>query len=785
MALIDNLAWSYELDEASGDAIDAHGAAADLTDTNTVGGNGGAGRDFEAGNSERFLHADGAAWSFGNEDFTLSIEFTAESLDASQVLIGKADFNTANEYALYYNSGTSQFRFFVSDDGSTLAIVTATVPSPPSTATKYILFAWHDATANTINISVNDGTVYSASHTLGVLDGSAQFNLGAGTGPILHADGILRRARAWRRVLTSGEITELYNSGSGRAYSYMSAASSYTFTGPTSGNVNAASTNFTLTPNGTFTGTITPATDGSGSFSPSSLTWTAESGGKTCTYTPTSTAGSPHTLSVTDDGGLTDPASIDYAVNGTDTIACTDLTQDRIYQRAAGGTTKTISFAGTYSGTAPTTVEVKIINESGGSTAQDWTAISSATISGGNWSGTLSVPQGGWYHFQARGKDGGGSVLATSTETSNEWGVGILVALLGQSNMSNMIDTVSSPASTDTRTKKHTASGWAAVTGNGAIALANALRTELTFPVGILAYAVSSTALHEPISGSDYWLDLTAGEPYPLFTTGLTAVGGDCEVAIWLQGEGEATIGRDKAVYKADMDTLLGRILSATGRTTSNFHFGCALLGAVSTNNAAYHDAIRQAHLEWGRETTGAFYAGSPVDMPLVDVAHWSAASYARMGKRYAQAIARRLGEASFGYGPTISSAVCYSDMVIITVTHDGATGLTELDGTDGGAGVTGLEVSDDDFATTITIEATSFLQPNRILLNLNETPSASFKLRYQYGNEPDADNAIYDNTAPGGDTVGLPLQPTQGNVTVSLAASGGGGGLFRTGLIQ
>lgn len=97
------------------------------------------------------------------------------------------------------------------------------------------------------------------------------------------------------------------------------AATSYTFTGPTSGTVNVASTNFTVTPNGTSSATVTPATDGSGSFTPGTVTFDGSAAAKTFTYTPTDTAGSPHTLSVTDDGGLTDPSSIDYTVNAAPT----------------------------------------------------------------------------------------------------------------------------------------------------------------------------------------------------------------------------------------------------------------------------------------------------------------------------------------------------------------------------------------------------------------------------------------------------------------------------------
>jgi hypothetical protein len=94
-------------------------------------------------------------------------------------------------------------------------------------------------------------------------------------------------------------------------------ATTYTLSGPTSGMVNAASTNFTVTPDGTTSGTVTPASTGAGTFSPTSLTWTGDSVAKTFTYTPTSTAGSPHSISITSSPVLAYSGSpIAYAVTG-------------------------------------------------------------------------------------------------------------------------------------------------------------------------------------------------------------------------------------------------------------------------------------------------------------------------------------------------------------------------------------------------------------------------------------------------------------------------------------
>jgi len=93
------------------------------------------------------------------------------------------------------------------------------------------------------------------------------------------------------------------------------AATAYTLSGPASGTVNVASSNFTVTPvGGPFTGTITPTDGGAGgTFAPASLTWTAASDAKTFTYTP-ATVGI-HTIAATNSGGLSNPSGVDYMAN--------------------------------------------------------------------------------------------------------------------------------------------------------------------------------------------------------------------------------------------------------------------------------------------------------------------------------------------------------------------------------------------------------------------------------------------------------------------------------------
>jgi hypothetical protein len=99
------------------------------------------------------------------------------------------------------------------------------------------------------------------------------------------------------------------------------AATTFTFTGPSSGNVRSASTNFTVTPNSTYYGTITltPTGTASSGLSPVVLTWNGTSTATTFTITPT-TSGTI-TLTPTNSNGLSNPANLTYTANAVVPLA--------------------------------------------------------------------------------------------------------------------------------------------------------------------------------------------------------------------------------------------------------------------------------------------------------------------------------------------------------------------------------------------------------------------------------------------------------------------------------
>ena len=90
-------------------------------------------------------------------------------------------------------------------------------------------------------------------------------------------------------------------------------ATSYTIDGPSSGLVNQTSSDFTITPNGVFSGTITVTFSGGGITDPLSFYFASSSTPQTFSITPSAIG----TVSIdsTNDGIMSDPTTIEYTVS--------------------------------------------------------------------------------------------------------------------------------------------------------------------------------------------------------------------------------------------------------------------------------------------------------------------------------------------------------------------------------------------------------------------------------------------------------------------------------------
>jgi hypothetical protein len=227
--LATGLVGAWELDEASGNAIDSHGSATG-TDTNTVGSGAGqlegsVARDFELSSAEYFSLGDSAALSTGAIDFSIYAEVWMESKPgAIMSIFCKEGFAATNtEYILRYNNSGDRFQFFTG--GSNFRGVSANNLGSPKAGQWYSIVAKHDATNNLNYIRVNGGTENSAT-TSGDEPGDTASGAYIGatnvSGSVVrHWDGKIRRLRFWKKLLTTAEEDELYNSGFGVDYDYI------------------------------------------------------------------------------------------------------------------------------------------------------------------------------------------------------------------------------------------------------------------------------------------------------------------------------------------------------------------------------------------------------------------------------------------------------------------------------------------------------------------------------------------------------------------------------------
>ena len=216
--LTTNLQGYWTLDEESGTRADSTANGNDLTDNNTVGfgtGKQDNAADFEATNTEYLSITDATQTGLDiTGDLSFSMWINAESIGSENALFSKV---TAGEvgYRFRYQGGTNN-RFLLSTDG-----IQKLASKTLSTATWYHVAGSYDASAGTCQIWV-DGvplTLMTGLNT-SISDNSEDFELGAITniGFINEWDGLIDETAIWNKVLTFGEVQDLYAQGAAIPY---------------------------------------------------------------------------------------------------------------------------------------------------------------------------------------------------------------------------------------------------------------------------------------------------------------------------------------------------------------------------------------------------------------------------------------------------------------------------------------------------------------------------------------------------------------------------------------
>lgn len=165
-----------------------------------------------------------SAFHFGNDSFSGNVWINGSAADwvsgTSKALMGVYDDDASADersWLVQYLASTDTFRFFISDDGITNTIVEAGQGTPVADTWHQLSFGY-DKAAGEIWIQYNDDTRVTAAHTTGAFAAStAPFTFGwaANSAEFRMGDIKYDELAIWGRAISTADVTELNNSGSG------------------------------------------------------------------------------------------------------------------------------------------------------------------------------------------------------------------------------------------------------------------------------------------------------------------------------------------------------------------------------------------------------------------------------------------------------------------------------------------------------------------------------------------------------------------------------------------
>jgi hypothetical protein len=178
------------------------------------------------------------------------------------------------------------------------------------------------------------------------------------------------------------------------------------------------------------------------------------------------------------------------------TVAFTEVAEKRVFQRSTN--TASVPLSGTWSG-GTVGIEGRVLNADTLAEVSAWSTIV-ASPTGGSWSGSLTIPQGGWYKIEVRRTGNAASVK----QSVNRLGVGDVWVFAGQSQQAFMSTLVGSPPTPDAFTVYRVSDGtwrlpgsFSGTGGNGGIRFLNLMRTYTGVPQAMANVSVTDTKISD------------------------------------------------------------------------------------------------------------------------------------------------------------------------------------------------------------------------------------------------------------------------------------------------
>ncbi len=289
--LTNQLVSYYKLNESSGNAADSIGSNT-LTNVNTVtyaAGKINNGAVFTASSSQQFTCADTGLGFTGNFSMSFWVKFTTLTGDYDFGTVAKSESAVGTGYKqVFYHTGSTHFIYLLVFDSSHVSHA-GQVSWAPSTGTLYHIVAMWDTGGN-MKFYVN-GSQQGATQTgLGtsISASSDNFRLGFANGES-YLDGLLDEVGLYSRNLTTQEITDLYNGGTGDA---LTSTSSSVSSSPSASASHSPSTSPSTSPSSSPSSSPSPSSSISSSPSNSSSSSVSSSPSHSASSSPSNSASS-------------------------------------------------------------------------------------------------------------------------------------------------------------------------------------------------------------------------------------------------------------------------------------------------------------------------------------------------------------------------------------------------------------------------------------------------------------------------------------------------------------
>lgn len=211
-SLTTNLIGYWSLDEANGtraSSVGTHTLGDNGTAVNGVAGKISNAASFTGANY-LFVNAD-TALKTNNTAFTVSMWVRLTNKTTSYILAAKA-----SEWRILYDQNLDRFRFSVYSGGFEEEVFADTLGSPTAGVWYHIVARQHDSLTQ-MSITVNAGTPTS-DLSRNTENANNAFSIGSDAGSFPSVADV-DELGFWTRMLNTGEISALYNSGNALAYS--------------------------------------------------------------------------------------------------------------------------------------------------------------------------------------------------------------------------------------------------------------------------------------------------------------------------------------------------------------------------------------------------------------------------------------------------------------------------------------------------------------------------------------------------------------------------------------